>query len=188
MHRWHPWIRNELGAPRKRLQVHPGGSGESQATSTPVSVAVATAIVVAPILLIWGCFASIQNSVVEDERREAAAQARIRNQDREILKQLVVSNPRMGSDGLAQVIFGVTNNSNSRVCNLYASITYTPASGARQGTSQRLLRGGSCLGYGGPYELTVTLPNRKLRGAMICSTPKVILSMPPGGISGDWDY
>jgi len=161
-----------------------GGSSRAKASasnSTALANAGTIAVVLVPIILIGSCVASMQEASREEARREAA-QAEIKRrkaeQDLAVRKRLVVTNPRMGStgpggSGLATVKFDLTNNSNSRICRLGGSITYTTMSGARVTRSHGMVDSDPCLGVGRTNPIEVILPNRKLRGAMVGSTPKV---------------
>lgn len=162
-------------------------SENSAKTSPGLANAIAIAVVVMPILLIWGCVSSVQQSAKEEAQRKAAqAQVAIRaaskkaNEEMAVIKQLELSNSRWvsalpGGRGLAIAKFDVTNNSDRTVCRVGASIKYTTPTGNIQTDVRNgwAVNGNPCLGAGQTLTSEVRLMNRSLRGIRVGIPPKV---------------
>lgn len=158
--------------------------------------AMAIGVIVLPILLIWGCVSSVQQSAKEEAQRKAeqaeiARQAASKRAAEEwaVMRQLVVSYPRWVSAlpsgrGLAIAKFAVTNNSERTVCSVGARIYYTTPSGNTQMNNRggSAVDGNPCLGPGQTLTAEVMLTNRGLSGLRVGIPPKVTLTRPQGGI------
>lgn len=168
---------------------------ENSADMSPgLANAIAIGVVVIPILLIWGCISSVQQSArIEAQRKIAQAEVARRaasqkaNEEWAVIVQLDVSNARWGSarpggTGLAIAKFDITNNSGRDVCKVGASVQYTTPSGYKQSDGGLAVNGNPCLGAGQTLPFEVRLTNRGLSGLRVGIPPKVSFTRPVGGM------